>query len=166
MGVQGWEDRKCAACQLNHHAQGQAATPWRWQGRKLAEEGLLAACGGAYQLPTRALPFQAKKEKPERPWWHSPPRWPWKPEPKPKNPPKAHWPYTGRFDCAPNPQERTGRRIPVVGALLPIQWYCHRCRIECEHYCEREYDLSSSRNGDCVKECDARFALCHLSKKF
>jgi hypothetical protein len=33
--------------------------PWRWQGRKLAEEGLLAACGGAYQLPDRALPLQA-----------------------------------------------------------------------------------------------------------
>jgi hypothetical protein len=40
------------------HAQGQAATPWRWQSRKLAEEGLLAACGGAYQLPARALPLQ------------------------------------------------------------------------------------------------------------
>jgi hypothetical protein len=40
------------------HAQGQATTPWRWQDRKIAEEGLLAACGGAYQLPARALPLQ------------------------------------------------------------------------------------------------------------
>jgi len=45
------------------HAQGQAATPWRWLGRKLAEEGLLAACGGAYQLPTRALPAQKQNGK-------------------------------------------------------------------------------------------------------
>jgi hypothetical protein len=46
------------------HAHGQAATPWRWQGRKVAEEGLLAACGGAHQLPDRALPLQKRREKP------------------------------------------------------------------------------------------------------
>ncbi len=46
------------------HAQGQATTPWRWQDRKIAEEGLLAACGGGHYLPTRALPLQKRREKP------------------------------------------------------------------------------------------------------
>jgi len=131
------------------------------------EEGLLAACGGAYQLPDRALPLQAKKEKPGRPWWHWPPRWPWKPEPKPKKPPKPHWPYTDGFECAPNPQEKIGFRF---GRLYGhgAEGFCARCLHACSDHCGQTYDFmdDARRHDDCHVECWLRYTLCMPSRRF
>jgi len=146
------------------YTQGSAQTPWRWDGRRLADESLVSEACPAESIPDVDTPVSYLTGL------VSATETVFTPRVRTSSPPilMPLWTYSGGFNCPPTLLEDKCMRSKNPITRLHARWaYCSRCVQKCEDYCYDTYDYTDDayRHDRCIEECHQRYHRCRNASR-